>query len=115
MPSSRVRIVFRPSLGDPRSAVLRGVDAQKQLMVPEALRASLGGAETWARAFPLRDLGAALTQFFETASYSTRGDTVTWDASDDDRIDVDVTLPILLLARDLLAMGLDGLLEVGGT
>ena len=114
MASSRLRIIFRPTLGLERHAVLRGVASDAQLLVPTALRNVLG-AETWAgRTFSLAALETALAALV-LGSSEAPNDTTTWDASDHDRLEIDLTLPILLLARDLRAIGLDGTLEVGGT
>lgn len=111
-----MRLNFVTTAGKKWSAVLRGIDAQQQLTVPPALRPLLADAETWAgRSFNVRDLARALAESTTDSPLPQRGDPVTWDATDQERVDVDFSLPFLLLARDLLAMGLDGTLEVGGT
>ena len=96
-------------------AVLRGIDAELQPSVPEGLQRFIGGATTWAGpAFELQQLQRALEELATTGLVATQGDVVTWDANDELRIDINIGLPLLLLARDLRALGREGTLEVGG-
>jgi hypothetical protein len=100
-------MTFRCGSDDARTAPLPGIDAEQQLLVPEPLQPLLSGATTWAgRALELKALVRALQAFVDKNLSSTQGHTVTWDANDEDQIDIDIGLPLLLLARDLRALGL---------
>ena len=95
--------------------MLRGIDAERLPSVPEALQRCIGEATTWAGpAFQLDQLQRALEVLVTAGLVATPGDVVAWDANDELRIEIDIGLPLLLLARDLRALGKDGSLEVGG-
>jgi hypothetical protein len=92
---------------------LVALEGQSPSLIPEELRAELG-ADTWAGRFSTAALLRALAKLPHDAISTESIGAVPWHAADDVRLDVDITLPVLVLARDLHDLGMEGEIEIGG-
>lgn len=114
MPTSRLRISFRSTKGDTRSAILRGIDSERHPLVPDALQAFIHAGSWAGRTLTLDQLRQALGLLVGAKLLMSQNDAISWDSSDAHRLDIDIGIPLLLLARDLQILERDGSLEVGG-
>lgn len=118
MAPSRIRIRFIPSKnlpansGSERSALV-AFEGQAPILIPEELRAALK-TDTWAGRFSVASLRQALAMIPPDATCVGDSGAVPWHAPDEKTLDVDITLPLLLLARDLHDLAVDGDIEIGG-
>jgi hypothetical protein len=118
MTPSRIRIRFIPSKNplapsvSTRSALV-ALEGQAPILIPEELRAELR-TDTWVGRFSLAALRRALAMLPPDPTSTGGIGAVPWHAADEMTLDVDITLPLLLLARDLHDLAMDGEIEIGG-
>ncbi len=115
MTPSRIRIYFRSSQTGaiPGRQALVALEGQSQLLVPSSLQTVLD-AKTWAGRFPIAMLRQALEKLPQLDPTCRATQSVSWHATDNLTLDIDITWPLLILARDLHDLGLDGEIEIGG-
>lgn len=107
-----LRISFSPTDGAPVLIVLTGLDASTSSVVPSWAREHVA-AETWiGQGLEVTALRRAADSL-PTKFFLTREEPSAW-FSGDGSIGVDLTLPLLLLARDLEDLGRTGVLTLGG-
>jgi hypothetical protein len=118
MAPSRIRIRYYPSEPSQTGAIpdrqaLVALEGQSQLLVPSSLQTVLD-AKTWAGRFSIEVLLRALEELPQLDPTFRATQSIPWHATDDEVLDVDITWPLLSLARDLHDLGLDGEIEIGG-